>query len=626
MADIGGYRGKILYVDLSRNSARTEPLPREYMVDYIGGQGVSTRLLYDMLEPNTEPLSPENPFILGAGPFVGTTIPGSGKCNITARSPMTNLYGTTGAGHMGVMKFAGYDHIVITGKAEKPVFLKITDEKVEFVDASNLWGMDNYQTVDAVWDQLGTGYSVASIGQAGENLVRESCVIANKYSAFARTGMGALMGSKNLKAIAIKGTGGVVVADKPRYQTLVTEVMEKLAAHPNLMDWRSLGTLISIREFSKLGIPIKNGSEMMGEEFADTFRREEVLERIKQRDVACLACPVGCKHFLTIQGGKYDGHAFPVSCLVVVSQTFGADCALMNWDDAVRSAELCSRYGMDFIEAANIAAFATELYNKEILNLQDTDGLELRWGDGEAVHELLRKVAYREGIGDVLADGPVEAARRIGKGAEYYSLHVKGLGAPSDPRARLSTEAFSSFINPRGSHISHGGITLIPRNRGQLERYAGKVGVPEGEMDAVLEGPEGFDVPRFTRYCEDYVASMEFLGLCVFPIYQRYGIQIWADLYSALTGIATSPESLLRAGERVWTLKRMLNVKLGAGKKDDAVPERFLKESVKFGGKEHGPVDKDYMDELISRYYGERGWDTREGVPTQDKLSQLGLA
>lgn len=622
----GGYTGRILYVDLSQRTIRIEPLPQEYMVDYIGGQGINARLLYDMLKPTTAPLSPDNPLILGAGPFVGTTIPGAGKCNITARSPMTNLYGTAGAGHMGVMKFAGCDHIVITGKASRPVYLKITDDKVEFVDASALWGKDNYETVDAIWDAIGTGYSVASIGQAGENLVREACIIANKYSAFARTGMGALMGSKNLKAIAIKGTGGITVADKPRYQNLVSKVMEQLAAHPNLRDWRSLGTLISIREFAKQGISIKNGSEMMGEEFADVFRREEVLDRIKQKDVACMACPVGCKHYLTIKGGKYDGHAFPISCLVVVSQTFGADCALMGWDDAVRSAELCSRYGMDFIEAANIVAFATELYNKEILNLKDTDGLELRWGSGEAVHELLRKIAHREGIGDVLADGPIEAARRIGKGADYYSLHVKGLGSPSDPRPRLSTEAFSSFINPRGSHISHGGITLIPRNKQQLERYARKTGVPEGELNSVLEGPEGFNVPRFTRYCEDYVAVMEFLGLCVFPTYQRYGIQVWADLYSAVTGMETSPELLLQTGDRVWTLKRMLNIKLGAGKKDDAIPERFLKESVTFGGKEHGPVSTDQMNEIISQYYMERGWDPKEGVPTQSKLSQLGLA
>jgi len=623
-----GYAGFILHVDLDKATFEQKPLPQDYKRDFIGGEGISARLAHDLIPPDCDALSPANVMIFGAGPFVGTMVPGAAKTVVMAKSPLTGFLGRSATGdRFGMLKFAGYDHLVIKGRAPKPVVLKVTSEEVALLPASHLCKKDNWETAQALWEELGEDYTVASIGPAGENLVRQSSIIVNAYSAYGRTGLGAVMGSKNLKAIVIKGDRMVKVADRKRFAAAARQVLEKLRAHPNLSQWRSLGTLISLADFGRTArYPHQYYRTIASEKMLDNFNTDIFLQRIKKSDISCLACPVGCKHNLEIQGGDYSGHSLGVSCFNVVIQNFAAQCGLDNWDDTARCVELTNRLGMDIIDTANTVAFVTDLFERGVISERDTDGLQLKWGSAPAIHQLIQKIALREGFGDILADGPVEASRRIGREAEKYLVHVKGMTTGSDPRPRLAPETFSSFICFRGPSPSFVGITLIPRDPDSVKRYGQRIGIPPGVFDSVFDdSPEGYNIPKLTHWSENYYTAMQNLGVCVFPLFQRLGIDTWAELYSALTGVETSPSDLHRASERTWNLEKWFNVLAGATRQDDRCPNKFVSEWTAFGNKEYPPLDAKYLEALIDEYYQDRGWDPKEFVPTRSTLRELGL-
>ena len=621
----GGYAGKILKIDLTEQSVTTEPLPESLVVQFLGGAGVNAALAYELLKPEEDPFASGNSLIFGAGPLVGTMVPGAGKCNLTSRSPIKKFMGISGHGLFGMLKFAGYDHLIITGRAAEPVYLKIENDNVTFCPAGHIWGRDVFETTDAIWKESGPDFHVSCIGPAGEHLVRDAGVITNKYAAFARTGMGAVMGAKNLKGIALYGTQPVGVSDRLQFLKVVKKLFKGIRAHPNFLEWRKYGTLISLEVFARLGLyASQNYQSAFDESLLETFSLEGFISEVKNGDIACLACPVGCKHRLQVDGDSPSGNTFCISCMNSVMQSFGNFCLVSGWSEIAKCAETAVRMGLDFMSLGNLVAFVMELDQRGLLDSSVGDELGLKWGDGDAVRELIRKIAYREGIGDILAQGLDEAAATLGHDIEKYAIHTKGLGVLYDPRVKLdSTEIFSQFTNIRG-YLSNVSVAMVPRTKEQIQRYCTKIGLPPDAVKRITQG-SGYNVARLNKWTEDVTSVMELLGVCEFPIFQRLPFYLWADLYTAVTGIETTPEQLIEISENFWTLRRVLNLRFGADSSDDTCPERFFTDSVTFGKQQVPPLNREQFSRLRADYYDERGWARDTGIPKREKLERLGL-
>ncbi len=622
---LGGYTGQVLNIDLSNETFHIEPLPSKLVENYLGGAGINAAMAYELLPPKEDPFSEQNCLIFGAGPMVGTMVPGSGKCNLTSRSPNKKFIGVSGHGLFGMIKFAGFDHVIITGKSENPVYLKIVDDKVTFHSAEHIWGMDVFDTTHSIWNETDDDFYVTCIGPAGENKVQDASIITNKYATFARTGMGAVMGSKNLKAIAVAGTGGVNVSDRLGFFKIVKKIFQELRSHPNLLDWRKYGTLISFENFAQMGVyAAKNLQLALNESLLETFPLDQFISEVKENDVACLACPVGCKHHLRLQEGKLSETSFSVSCMNSVIQSFGCFCLAEGWEAVSKCAETAARLGLDFMSSGSLISFSMELYQRGLLNKEQTDGLELKWGDTEVINALLHKMAFREGIGDVLAEGLFNAPARLGPEVEKYAMQVKGLGILYDPRSKIdSTEIFSQLSNVRG-YVSNVSIAMVPRTPEQIRRYCKKVGLSKETIDRIVNDKE-YNVARLNKWTEDITSLLEFLGICQFPLFQRIPLSTWAELYTATTGIETTYKDLIKQAENVWDLKRAYNLREGASRKDDSFPDRFFSESVPVGNNKFPPLNRDNISQLLSDYYEERGWDRKSGEPSKEKLKSLGI-
>ncbi len=623
MDKLRGYAGTILRVDLTARSITKIPLPPELATNFLGGAGINARLAYDYVKPHTSPFSPENALVFGAGPLVGTLAPMAGKTNVTARSPLTRFIGTSGTGHMGMLKFTGHDHLIVTGKADTPVYLEIGDE-VKIREASHLWGKDTWETTDTIWRELGRQYTVASIGPAGENLVRDASIVANKYSLFAKTGMGAVMGSKNLKAIAVHGTRGIGVAEPKRFMKLVNEMCQTITNLPYIGTFRHLGTLIELENMIKgnsLSIGYKNAQQMADEELMSSFDLD-LLETITDRhgNISCLACPVGCKHSLRLREGPYAGLALGVSCAGAPAACFGGVCAVEGWSEVLKCEELANRLGMDNA-TASLVAWAIELYQRGIIDKKDTGGLELDW-QPSVVQDLLRRIAYRDGFGNILADGLIEAPRHIGRGTDYYALNYKGVGnSTGDPRPVFNSWICSMITNLIGH--APGIRMLLGKPREKVERTLRRMGISDHDLEHVLSDPGDYSVGWLTRWTEDYTFSLECLGVCTFDFNQTLGIHAWAEVYSAATGIQMDGEGLLKAAARGLDVKKAFNIREGASRKDDTMPERFLTESIQFRGEMRPPFDSTYLDQLVTDYYTARGWDPHEGTLPARRLAEI---
>lgn len=636
MAKIGGYAGKILYVDLTRRTSEARPLSEDIMRNFIGGDGIGARLAYDIIKPNTQFSSPENAMIISIPPLVGTFAPGAGRVSLMAISPQTGSLAYSGTGGLYDIKFAGYDELVITGRADKPVYLKIMDDQVEVLDAGDLWGKDTIETTDILWGRYGDEWSVACIGPAGENLVRYAAINSNKFSLFAREGFGAVMGSKNLKALVIRGTKDIEVADRSRFRKLC-DVARKLVMEDRWFEgWRVLGSLIALGHFERAGLfPVKNQQEGCYEGVHDKiFMNREFLGRLKSGDVACLACPVGCKHAIKIKGGENDGKVASLSCILSTIQTFGVTYTIKNYEETILCADLCDRYGMDYFSIVNAVAYATELYDKGIITQKDTDGMALEWGSADLMKALIPKIALRQGFGDLLAEGCYRMGQRIGGEAPRYAVHVKGVDTIYDPRTPIfSPEMFSLFTNTKGAYPTLQSWTLgTVMSPEQLKPIMKNLGVPQARQDVILNTPTGgneggYNVPRLAKWYDELYGLLGCTGLCSRTAFSSLSVEMIAGIYSALTGIEKSATEILRDIERNWNVQRAFLVRDGLGKKEqDMGSERWMTQTVGWKGKEFGPISPERLDALLAEYYDERGWSPDSGLPTKWKLEELGLA
>jgi aldehyde:ferredoxin oxidoreductase len=604
-----GYAGRILHVDLTTGKTRTEPLNEDYAKKYIGGIGLGMRLWLDNSQPGVEPFSPENPLILVTGPTSGTVWPTGGNGHaFVSKSPQSYGVGESKShGSFGTeLKRAGYDAVIFKGKAEKPVYVWIDDDSVQILDASHLWGKSPADTEDAIKEELGDYYiRVATIGPAGEKLVRIACIINEKTRAAGRTGMGAVMGSKNLKAIAVRGTNDVTVAKPDEFMEFVKEFHERMKG-PATKKYRTLGTPENVLVHNALQcMPTRNYNNAAFEG-AEKVSGEALNERYVAKIIGCSSCAMRCEHICVVPEGPYKGAMARVEYEPLWA--LGPYCGVDRLDAIIKASELCNYYGVDSISAGVIVGFAMDCYENGILTQKDTDGIEARFGNHEALVKLLEKMGKREGIGDILAEGVKIAAEKIGKGADKLAQHIKGVEVTGYDLRCLKTAALGFAVSFRGAdHNRHGAYAFDVKgkvNRLKAERGRGKM---VKDIEDVYTVIDSMIVCKFSR--GTYYKEFEDL----------------AKLYTLVTGFETTPEEIRLKGERINNLARLFNIREGLGRKDDTLPYKVMHTPVPDEGPSKGAyVSQEELDLLLDDYYDARGW-TEEGIPTVEKLKELGM-
>jgi len=604
-----GYAGRVLYVDLGTGKTRVEKLNEEYARKYIGGIGLGMRLWLANSKAGVDPFSPENPLILTLGPVSGTMFPTGGNGHaFVSKSPATHGVGEAVAhGTFGAeMKRAGYDAVILTGKSEKPVYLWIDDDSVQLLDSAHLMGKSPSETEDAIKDEIGDYYiRVASIGPAGEKLSRIACIINEKTRAAGRTGLGAVMGSKNLKAIAVRGTRDIVPAKPDEFMDMVKEFHERMKG-PATQKYRTLGTVENILVHNSLYcMPTRNYNNAHFEN-ADKISGEVMNEKYVAKIIGCSSCPMRCEHEVVVREGPYKGTMTRMEYEMLWAM--GPYCGIDRLDAIIKGMELCNYYGMDALSAGVIVGFTMDCHERGILSHEDLGGIDAHFGNAEALLQLLEKMGKREGIGNILAEGVKVAAEKIDKGAEQLAQHIKGLEVTGYDLRCLKTAALGFAVSFRGAdHNRHGAYVFDVK--GKVDRLKAEKG--RGKL---------------VRDMEDVYALIDSFIVCKFSRGTFYKeLPDMAKLYSLVTGYDMTAEELKQAGERVNTVARLINIREGLSRKDDTLPWKVMHEPIPDDGPVKGAmVTQEELDLLLDDYYESRGW-TLEGVPTTAKLKELGM-
>ncbi|MBS7616083.1 aldehyde ferredoxin oxidoreductase family protein [Candidatus Bathyarchaeota archaeon] len=607
--ELYGYAGKILHIDLTTGKTYTEPLNEDYAKKYIGGIGLGMRLWLENAKAGVDPFSPENPLVLATGPTSGTVWPTGGNGHaFVAKSPQSYGIGESKShGSFGTeLKRAGYDAVIFHGKAEKPVYVWIDDDSVQILDASHIWGKSPAETEDIIKEELGDYYiRVAAIGPAGEKLVRIACIINEKSRAAGRCGMGAVMGSKNLKAIAVRGTNDVTVAKPDEFLEFVKEFHERMKG-PATKKYRTLGTPENVLVHNALHcMPTRNYNNAHFEA-AEKVSGELLNEKYVAKIIGCSSCAMRCEHTCVVTEGPYKGAMARVEYEPLWAM--GPYCGIDRLDAIIKGSELCNYYGMDSISAGVIVGFAMDCYENGILTSKDLEGLEARFGNHEALVKLIEKMGKREGIGDVLAEGVKFAAEKIGKGAEKLAQHIKGVEVTGYDLRCLKTAALGFAVSFRGAdHNRHGAYAFDVK--GKVNRLKAEKG--RGKM---------------VKDIEDVYTIIDSLIICKFSRGTYYNeFEDLAKLYTLVTGFETSPEEMRLKGERINNLARVINVREGLSRKDDTLPYKVMHMPIPDEGPAKGAyVSQEELDLLLDDYYEARGW-TKDGVPTPEKLKALNM-
>ncbi|MGD9028538.1 MAG: aldehyde ferredoxin oxidoreductase family protein [Anaerolineae bacterium] len=606
-ASMNGYLGKLLHVDLSTGKFHDEPLDPDISRTFVGGSGLAARLVYDMVDGKTDPLGPENPLVLMTGPLVGTTMPSAGRCSVCALSPLTGIWGESNTGGFigPELRFSGYDGLIITGQAEGPVWLSIIEGEPSLRDASNLWGLDSYATQERIRTTLRLPRArVACIGPAGENQVKMAAVMNDHGRAAARTGMGAVMGAKRLKAIALRGGAEVPLADSEALRAVVREILRDLNEDVPAMAIRMAGTAGYVDMALMYGdMPIQyyqRGEWEGAHELSGVLMWDKYEKRIR----ACYRCPIACgreTHAPRFGVDVVDGPEYETLA------AFGSLAMVDDLEAVIYAGHLCNLYGLDTISTGCTIALACEMFERGILTEADTGGLSMRYGDTEMMHRVIGMMARREGFGDVLAEGSAALAERFEVPA--LAATVNGLEVPMhDPRA-FSGMAVTYALSPRGACHIQGDMYGVDTGQGP----AVELGIVPGDRFEDTE-QKGRIVARQLAWRSLYNA----LTLCQF---QNPGVGRLLRALNAVTGWNLQPDDLMMLGKRIFALKRMLNMRRGVGMADDSLPD-LLCTPLGEGGTE-GKVPN--LDALLTGAYVELGWDPETGMPSTETLEALGL-
>ena len=618
-----GWTGTILEIDLTSQTIQKKELPEFLAYQYLGQAGINARLLYDGTASACDPYGPDAPMILGVGPLGGTLAPCSSRFTITFKSPLTGIFGDSNCGgHWGAeLKMAGYDHMIITGKADHPVYLSIDNDQVKIRDARHLWGTTTWECDQIIKDELRERTTqVVSIGPAGEKLVRFAAMICNLARAAARCGPGAIMGSKNLKAIAVRGDRGIRVARKEAFEDAVDEAVESILSDPLYESAKTFGTLAITGLAQALGfLPTRNFQESTFHG-AEKLRGEVFLQQYGTKHKGCYNCPVACSRFYQVSEGPYASTRGEGPEYETVS-ALGAKCGNDNFDAILHANTLCNQLGLDTISTGNTLAWAMECREKGILTRERLDGLDLRFGNDGAMIELIKKIAMRDGIGDLLAEGAFRAAQRIG-GSDLV-VHSKGLDYPAVDIRGTKGMALSFAVSPRGGdHLK--GLSLY--------EVAPDVYAKDIQRETGIEVTPQYWLRYETkaelmRWHENWHCVVDSLGLCKLegialkPLLPRH----FQRMLTAATGWEVTVEELDRIGDRIWNVERLFNVREGKGRKDDLPPRRLLEEPISTGPAQGERLDREKYEQMLTGYYLLRGWDPDTGVPTVQKLHELGL-
>ncbi|UCD93269.1 MAG: aldehyde ferredoxin oxidoreductase family protein [Methanobacteriota archaeon] len=605
-----GYGGKILNVDLSSGNVTLEQVTEEMARDYIGGSGFAVKLLIERSVPNGDAFDPSNPLIMAPGLFNGFPVPTGGKVVFCTKSPLTGLMGDSvmGGSIGGELKHAGFDALVITGRAANPCYLLIKDDQVEIRDADDLWGLDVPSTATKIKNMEGN-VRVACIGPAGENLVRFAGIDCEDRQA-GRAGTGAVMGSKNLKAIVIRGTRDLVPHDPTAMMQLNLEMVGKMTESPDYEADTKYGTgeFLDWINSEKGTFPTRNWRESVFEE------RKEIdpyywAPKYSKKNKACFSCSKPCGKLFIIESGKYAGLAID-GVEYETLYSLGGACGNGDIESVAKGNEICDAMGMDTISAGDVVAFAMDLYENGIISEEDTGGLELGFGNSEAELALLEMMAKREGLGDTLAEGVRLAAEKIGKGSEKYAVHVKGMEPPAYDVRGIKGMALAFMTSTRGAcHLRTCAYAL--ELTGKFWKFK--------DVDRFSYEGKGTEI----KDMEDLVVVYDALGVCKFSRGYFFASG-FIDLIKATTGSNYSEEDILQVGERINNLKQLFVLREGMTREDYVLPEKVTTMPIPKGESDGHMITIEGMNKMLGDYFDARGWD-ENATPTREKLEELGL-
>lgn len=606
-----GYFMKIAEINLDTEEINLITLKEKEVKKFIGGSGLGAKLLYDYTDNKTDPLSGENVLIFTTGPLTGTKTFSSDRFEVITKSPLTGIYAESDCGgRWGEgLKKCGFDGIVIKGKAKKPIYITMKDEEIKINDASDLWGKDTFATDTLIKEKMGPNSHVVCIGKAGENLVKFACIINEGKHARAagRAGVGTVMGSKNLKAIGVLGTKKVKIAHEHEFNQFIKGLTPSMVEQTEAL--RKYGTSVGVEYCESVGdLPIKNwyqGSWEGAKKISGQYMAKTVLKK----NYYCGKCIIGCGRTVEITEGKYKLEETAGPEYETIGM-LGSNCLVDNIKIICKANELCNRYGLDTISTGSAISFCMEAYEKGLITKEDTGGLKMEWGNGDALLGMIEKIANRQDLGKLLGEGLVKASKEIGGNSCEFAIHIKGLDFPAhDPRAKVSVA-----------------LGYVTSNRGACHLQAFTHDFEDGASMPDLgykETLDRFEIEGKAKFVVDFqhlMSMFDSLRCCKFIVFGGMTIEPLVKVLNLVTGWDFSKEDFLKAGERIFNLKRLYNVREGISRKDDILPPRILNHPRGGGAGKNLP----HLNKMLNEYYQIRGWD-EFGIPTQKKLQELGL-
>lgn len=597
---MAGYCGKILRINLDTGEINKEDLDLELAKKFIGGRGLGTYFLSEEIDPAIEPLDRANKIIFATGPLTGSQAPTASRYMVVTKSPLSGTVASSNSGGFwgAELKHAGYDLIIVEGKSEKPCYIYINDNTVEIRDARKFWGKLVWETTDLLAAEVADPKArILTIGPAGERMSLLACIMNDKYRAAGRSGVGAVMGSKNLKAIVVRGTGKTEPAKAEMTKEILTGIRKKIQENDvTAKGLPTYGTAVLVNVINESGIYPTNNFQRSYFETADMTSGETLAEKYLIKNVACYRCPIACGRRSRLDGIETEGPEYETIW------AYGANCGVDDLPAIIRANNWCNEYGLDTISTGATIACAMELYEKGIIKPDEIDGPALKFGSAEAIVEWTRKMGAGEGFGAKLANGSYRLGQEYG--VPELSMSVKKLEMPAyDPRGVQGHGLQYATSNRGGCHVR--GYMIAPEI----------LGIPEKLDRFSLDGKA-----LWVKAFQDLTAVIDSLGLCLFTSFALTADD-YKDMFNAIVGEDWTTEALLEAGDRIWNLERIFNLKAGVGPEEDKLPSRLLNDPIP-DGPSKGHVHR--LPDLLPKYYQERGW-TEEGIPAEAKLAQLGI-
>ncbi|MFO7897003.1 MAG: aldehyde ferredoxin oxidoreductase family protein [Candidatus Cloacimonadales bacterium] len=594
-----GYNGKYLRINLRTKEIKVEKLDLDIAKKYLGGRGLGTKFMMDEVDPKVDALSPQNKLMIVTGPLTGTATPTGGRYMVVTKSPLTGTIASSNSGgHFGAqLKFAGYDLIIFEEKSDKPVYLNIVDDLVEIKSAEKIWGKLVSETTDELQSLHDKRAKVLAIGPAGENLSKLAAIMNDKDRAAGRSGVGAVMGSKNLKAIIVKGSNRVGIKDPEALKKIFKQDLKKIKENGVTGEGLpTYGTAVLVNIINENGAyPFKN-FQAATDPSADDISGESLKEKYLVKNTACYSCPIACGRWVSLDGVEMGGPEYETLW------AFGSDCGIHDLKEVIKANHWCNELGLDTISAGSTLAAAMELRQLDLVKASEIEGTPLEFGNAKSIVEWTKKMAYREGFGDKLAEGSYRLTEMYGRAD--LSMSVKKQELPAyDPRAIQGQGLQYATSNRGGCHVR--GYLISPEI----------LGLPEKLDKFALEG-KAF----WTKAFQDLTASIDSLGLCLFTSF-ALDADDYAELLNAVTGSKLTGDDIFEAGERIWNLEKLFNLLSGIDPSEDTLPRRLLEDEIP-AGPSKGWTHK--LDKMLPEYYELRGW-SKEGKPSAEKLQQLGL-